>query len=205
MVWNKIKGDGEIIEKTIGGTKYPFYVPSGDDYTTDVTLEFTVNGGGDCGFFTKKEFEIRFDDKPILYAGSNGTICDGDYFDVTDATLSGTTVSVDDIEWKAYHYNSDDGSLSQADGVFDFPRSVNKQLFPRYTPGTGDVAHGELRLYMRISAESNTLCGDVEDYMTLTIDSPVEVNAGPSSIEACSDQGQIQIYGFQQIMYVPIG
>ena len=196
VVWNRIKGDGEIIEKTIDGTKYPFYVPSGDDYTTDVTLEFTVNGGGDCGFFTKKEFEIRFADKPILYAGSNGTICDGDYFDVTDATLSGSTVSADDIEWEAYHYNSDDGSLSQADGVFDFPRSQNKQLFPRYNPGTGDVAHGELRLYMKISAESNPLCGVVEDYMTLTIDSPVEVNAGPSFIEACSDQGQIQIYGF---------
>ena len=183
------KGQGEIQPGT-ETTNSPIYIPAGNDFDNSVFLELAVNGQGDCPNFIDTEiFEIRFVDEVIIDAGSPGSICEGEDFQVSGASISG--VSLDDVVWRAVRRVSG-GPDATADGSFDYPNSLN----PIYTPGPGDIANGEVKLILESVGASN-ICGNDDDYVLVQIDPIVDVYAGPD-VEFCSSYngGVIEIKGW---------
>ena len=183
------KGQGEIQPGT-ETTNSPIYIPAGNDFDNSVFLELAVNGQGDCpNFIDTKIFEIRFVDEVIIDAGSPGSICEGEDFQVSGASISG--ISLDDVVWRAVRRVSG-GPDATADGSFDYPNSLN----PIYTPGPGDIANGEVKLILESVGASN-ICGNDEDYVLVEIDPIVDVYAGPD-VEFCSSYngGVIEIKGW---------
>ena len=183
------KGQGEIQPGT-ETTNSPIYIPAGNDFDNSVFLELAVNGQGDCpNFIDTKIFEIRFVDEVIIDAGNPGSICEGEDFQVSGASISG--ISLDDVVWRAVRRVTG-GPDATADGSFDYPNSLN----PIYTPGPGDIANGEVKLILESVGASN-ICGNDEDYVLVQIDPIVDVYAGPD-VEFCSSYngGVIEIKGW---------
>ena len=182
------KGLGEIKPDT-ETTNSPIYIPAGNDFDNSVFLQLTVNGQGDCpNFIDTKIFEIRFVEEVIIDAGNPGTICEGEDFEVI-GQISG--ISSDNVVWRAVRRVTGEPD-EPADGSFDYPN----KLTARYTPGAGDIAHGEVKLILE-STGANNICGNDEDYVLVQIDPIVEVYAGPD-VEFCStyNGGVIDLNGW---------
>ena len=186
---NSYKGQGEIQPGT-ETTNTPIYIPAGNDFDNSVFLQLTVNGQGDCpNFIDTKIFEIRFVDEVIIDAGSPGSICEGEDFQVSGAQISG--ISINNVVWRAVRRVTG-GPDVPADGSFDYPNS----LLPIYTPGPQDIANGEVKLILESTGASN-VCGNDDDYVLVQIDPIVDVYAGPD-FEFCStyNGGVIDINGW---------
>ncbi len=97
----------------------------------------------------------------IADAGSDGSVCDGNAFQVSSASARFTN----NVLW------STDG-----DGTFDNPESID----PVYAPGSNDRANGYVTLCLK--AIANADCNDDEDCMTLTIQKLPEVYAGADRV-----------------------
>ena len=99
---------------------------------------------------------LTIDPTPIVDAGVDASICDGDTY-----TLSGTGSNNNGYSWS-----------TSGDGIFSNVNATN----PTYTPGTNDVINGSVIL--TIDAIGITPCVDVSDDMVLTIIPGAVANAG---------------------------
>ena len=99
---------------------------------------------------------LTIDPAPIVDAGIDDDICDGDTY-----TLSGSGSNNNGYSWS-----------TSGDGVFSNINTVN----PIYTPGVNDITNGSVVLTM--TATGISPCGDVSDDMILTITPLAIVNAG---------------------------
>ncbi len=127
---------------------HPTYTPSdGDINSGSVVLTLTATGNGTCPPAVDA-MTLTVTGAPIVNAGPDGGMCtsEGSY------TLAGTAENYASVLW-----------TTAGDGTFN-----NETLLTAaYTPGTNDIASGQVTL--TLTAFGNGTCGDVSDNMTLTI------------------------------------
>ena len=160
----------------------PTYLPAGNDYNTGVTLLLTAYGEGDCGFVETQEININFVPEIIVNAGTGGTICENENFQVFGAQVLGTT----DFIW-----------TTSGDGFFNNPTG---EINPIYTPGPLDNQDGYLNpVILTLTAFGNDTCpGDSSDFngdgindysqdIQLLVEPSISVFAG-NDVTICTDQ-----------------
>ena len=147
----------------------PTYIPGGNDYTTGVTLLLTAFGEGDCNFIDTQEINIEFDPEIIVNAGTGGTICEGQDFQVFGAQVFGTT----EHTW-----------TSSGDGFFNNANLVN----PIYTPGPLDEENGYITpVTLTLTASGNGSCPGKSESIQLLVEPSISVFAG-DDVTICTDQ-----------------
>ncbi len=140
-------------------TLNPTYLPSLTDLDLGyVTITMTVNAELPCIGQAVSSKTLTFTRLPIVTAGSDGILCAGDSYTITDATSQNTS----SIWWTT------SGSGSFVD---------NGTLTPTYTPSEADFASGSVIL--TISGQPGAGCSsEVSDAMTLTLVPYATANAG---------------------------
>ncbi|MDC3229259.1 hypothetical protein OAT87_01490, partial [Flavobacteriaceae bacterium] len=160
--WVALDGTGTITDPT---TNTPTYVPSEFDINQGfVTLQLTASPLNPCSTAAVSEKILTISSLPIVNAGADAIICEGE-----DHTISGATASgFDSISWS-----------SATGGTF-----INgTTLTPTYTPTAGDIGLGSVTL--TLTATSVAPCaGTVTDEMVLTIQNQPDVEAG-SNVTIC--------------------
>ena len=147
----------------------PTYIPGGNDYTTGVTLLLTAFGEGDCNFIDTQEINIEFDPEIIVNAGTGGTICEGQDFQVFGAQVFGTT----EYAW-----------TTSGDGFFNNANLVN----PIYTPGPLDEENGYITpVTLTLTATGNGSCLGKSQSIQLLVEPSISVFAG-DDVTICTDQ-----------------
>ncbi len=134
------------------------YTPSAGDITLGtVTLTITTNDpGGPCDAVSD-DMDITINDMPIVDAGSDDIICEGDIYTLAGSSGGGTNT----IIW------------SGGDGVFS--NSTNPTS--TYTPGSGDISAGSVTLTITTDDPTGP-CSSTSDNITITINPAVVVAAG---------------------------
>ena len=147
----------------------PSYIPGGNDYTTGVTLLLTAFGEGDCNFIDTQEINIEFDPEIIVNAGTGGTICEGQDFQVFGAQVFGTS----EYSW-----------VTSGDGFFNNANLVN----PIYTPGPLDEENGYITpVTLTLTATGNGSCPGKSESIQLLVEPSISVFAG-DDVTICTDQ-----------------
>ena len=145
-------GNGSLDNATIID---PTYTAVPADAGDAVTLTLTAYGNADCGD-SIDQMIIIVHPKPIVYAGTDTTICYGSSVQIADAD---TTYS-DGIVW-----------TTTGDGAFNFDDVID----PFYTPGPDDLDSG----YVRLSLEAQSAnCVSEYDTIMITIPSELTVSVG---------------------------
>ena len=146
----------------------PTYIPAGNDYTTGVTLLLTAFGEGDCNFIDTQEINIEFDPEIIVNAGTGGTICEGQDYQVFGAQVFGTT---------AYSWTT------SGDGFFNNAALEN----PIYTPGPLDEQNGFITpVTLTLTATANGSCPGQSESIQLLVEPSISVYAGADAT-VCTD------------------
>ena len=147
----------------------PTYIPGGNDYSTGVTLLLTAFGEGDCNFIDTQEINIEFEPEIIVNAGTGGTICEGQDFQVFGAQVFGTT----EYSW-----------TTSGDGFFNNANLVN----PIYTPGPLDEENGYITpVTLTLTATGNGSCPGKSESIQLLVEPSISVFAG-DDVTICTDQ-----------------
>jgi len=132
---------------------------AGDASLVSVTITLTAIPKGGCSSNAVSSMTLSVTKKPIVFAGNDTTLCEGD-----DYVLSGATIS-DGITptW----------TTLGGDGTFN----SNTLLNPTYTPGATDLSNGSVILVL--TAQPNAPCvNEVSDQIELTfVEQPI-ANAG---------------------------
>lgn len=146
-------------------TLIPTYTPSADDFTAgSVVITMLVNGNAPCSNNAIDVIIMTFHPIATADAGSNGTICEGSTFTVSDAT--------------ATNYQSVSWSTS-GDGLF----GAANTLSPTYIPGSADIASGSVQLIMNVTSAAP--CSDhLYDTVTVTI-IPAPVSNAGADVNVC--------------------
>ncbi|MDT8308084.1 MAG: hypothetical protein RQ866_01045 [Bacteroidales bacterium] len=140
-------GSGTFINN---GTLTPTYTPSGADIAAgNVQLIVSAFGLTPCGN-ASDTINLTIIPAPLVDAGPNDTICEGDLFTVTAATATNYNSST--IVWTT----SGTGTFNNAN-----------ILHPVYTPSQADINSGSVTL--TITIDGNYPCGSVSDDMILII------------------------------------
>jgi gliding motility-associated-like protein len=139
----------------------PTYTPSEGDVTNG-SVNLIINGYGFsvCGN-TSDSVTILLTKAAQVYAGMGDTICNGDVFTITNATVTGAT----SYTWS----HNGTGTLQNTN-----------TLSPTYIPGANES--GEIQIYL--SAMGTLPCGLSIDSITLIIRPMVTIHAG-ADIESC--------------------
>ncbi|MGB1941221.1 MAG: hypothetical protein ACPHOD_01045, partial [Flavobacteriaceae bacterium] len=146
----------------------PTYIPAGNDYTTGVTLLLTAFGEGDCNFIDTQEINIEFDPEIIVNAGTGGTICEGQDYQIFGAQVFGTT---------AYSWTT------SGDGFFNNATLEN----PIYTPGPLDEQNGFITpVTLTLTATGNGSCPGQSESIQLLVEPSISVYAGADAT-VCTD------------------
>jgi len=163
VLWST-PGDGVFINET---SLTPTYITGANDQIAgSVILTITAQPIGGCGVPAINSIVVTIKDAPVVSAGSDGFVCFGSSYTITDATESFTS----DVYW-----------TTNGDGTFNDPTL----LLPTYTPGILDGVTGVATL--RITGSSSS-CVDDEDIMVLTINSTVpSVYAGQDTSVCVND------------------
>ena len=142
-------------------TLTPTYTPTaGDIALGSVSLALTATNAG-CGSVSDTKV-ISFINQTLVNAGPDAAVCEGSAFTMGGATASAYST----IAWTT----SGSGSFTGGN-----------TLTPVYTPGTSDIANGNVTL--TISAVSISPCANViSDQMTLTIQAAPVVWAGNDAL-----------------------
>jgi hypothetical protein len=152
--WSTL-GDGNFSSEVILN---PVYTPGpGDLVNGNVDLILTAVSISPCTSSIADTMLLSFDPLPISEAGPNDTICENGL-----STMAGVRTNSNSSAW-----------ATSGDGSFDDISS----LTAIYTPGTGDIANGEVTLTLTTDAITPCTTSDVDD-MTLTIDPLPISNAG---------------------------
>ena len=158
--WSAGTGTGNLINAS---SLTPTYEPSLQDYVNgSVTLTLTGIGLNSCPDITDTMI-LTLISSPTTNAGPNASICMGETFTVSGASVSNES----SFEWTS----TGSGSLS---GI--------STLTPTYTPGIGEFGAVTLTL----TAQSISPCTETSvAQMILTIDQPVEADLGVTSDTIC--------------------
>jgi hypothetical protein len=109
-----------------------------------------------------------------LSAGSDGNVCYGSSFVVSDATI--TSGSYDAIQW-----------TTTGTGTLLFANT----LTPEYIPSAGDLASANKQVTLTMTVTPKSVCGatPVQDAITLTID---EAISGTASIQGMQQFAKVK-------------
>jgi hypothetical protein len=152
-------GDGTFSNN---GVLNPLYYPGTADIANGtVNLCLTAQGKNGCDDVTGC-FSVSLQAAPSANAGSNFTVCENE-----DINLYGIAGNYQAISWS-----------TTGDGYF----SSSGNLQTNYTPGTQDIAAGEVTLCLKATGIST--CDDAEDCIVVTIVKAPSVNAG-NNIHTC--------------------
>lgn len=143
-----------------GNTLTPTYTPSVVDVETGVvTLTLTAFPISPCAAETTSSILVNVHQAPLIGAGNNDTICEGE----TYSLITASSAYVTNLLW-----------TSSGTGVFADPNIANTI----YTPSESDAALGNITLTL---TGGNLSCTDESDYMVLTIQGKPNVFAGRDS------------------------
>jgi hypothetical protein len=147
-----------------------------------ITLILKGYGANNCSTVTEDSVTISFTPSVSLSAGSDGNVCYGSSFVVSDATI--TSGSYDAIQW-----------TTTGTGTLLFANT----LTPKYLPSAGDLASANKQVTLTMTVTPKSVCGatPVQDAMTLTIN---EAIIGTASI-----QGNAAICEGETITYTLTG
>ncbi len=147
-------GDGVFINPTVLN---PIYTPGpGDLINGLVTLTLTATSLPPCTDVVSDNVIFSIQPLPIAYAGPNANICEGDTYELINATATNYTA----LAW------STSGS-----GNFNNMNTLN----PIYTPSLADIANGAVTLTLTLN---NAPCLPQTSNMTLAIRQNPVANAG---------------------------
>ncbi len=156
-------GTGTFINET---TLSPTYIPSADDYASGgVVLSIDVDGIAPCGN-ANSSMILTFIANPVVDAGDDVTICEGDLLTITDASADNYST----LNW-----------TTSGSGTF-----INgNTLSPTYTASADDILNGTLVL--TLEATGLTGCNTtIVDSKTLMITGAATVYAGADA-DVCED------------------
>jgi len=154
LLWTS-DGTGVFADET---TLTPTYTPSATDITAGtVTLTLTATSAS-CGDATDN-MTLTIEPAPIADAGLAADICEDEILNVDDATAS--------------NYGS---LLWTSDGTGTFTDETT--LTPAYDPSAADITAGSVTL--TLTANSLSVCPNVQSTKDLTINSLPIIDAGPA-------------------------
>ncbi len=154
VTWTE-DGPGSLIN---AGTLTPTYVPLPGE-TGTVTLTLTAQGANTCSAETATSTRtLTVNPLPAIDAGADATICAANTY-----TLNGTQLNCLPWLW-----------TTSGDGTFSNPNLLN----PVYTPGTTDIATGNVVLTLTGQGTGACLGLTDVDQITLFIDPVPTANAG---------------------------
>lgn len=155
ITWTS-SGTGVLVD---ANTLTPQYIASSQDIITgSVTLTLTATGSSPCFGTASSQKILTFVESPVVNAGSDALICQGDSFIVADATASNTSLLI----W-----------TSSGTGIF----TSNGTLTPTYTPSIADFAAGSVTL--TLTGNPIAPCSAaVTDQMVLSLVPTAIVDAG---------------------------
>ena len=173
-IWSTPDGTGIIADPTSLNTNYQ---PSAGDIAAGmIHLVLTANGTGTCDSYSHQDtMRLFFHLLPIIYAGSDDTICSNQYFLLSSATAD----LADSLLWSAL-----DG-----DGVFDDPNTLN----PTYYPGPTDTTNGSVLLILTAWGVGHCTGETISDSLWLWFH-PMPVALAGDSIDACPNE-PVYVFG----------
>ena len=123
--------------------------------TGTVSVNYTDASG--CSATIPTSINVNIIAAPLIDAGNDATICNGDTYSITGASIS----NVSDFSWR-----------SSGTGTFDDPDIIN----PVYTPSLIDQQNGSVTIYL--DGVGNAPCLNATDSFILTIPPPVQPAIG---------------------------
>ena len=139
---------------------------AGDNITATTTIYVFSPGTGSCPD-VENSFTVTITPAPIVDAGSDEEICEGDAHDLASSATAPTEANTSSLQWST----AGDGSFDNA-----------ALLAPTYTPGANDIIAGSVVL--TLTGNGNGSCAPVQDTMTLNITpAPTVDNLG--DVEVC--------------------
>ncbi|MER3320202.1 MAG: hypothetical protein RIB79_18040, partial [Allomuricauda sp.] len=161
LLWTH-NGSGNFTDATALNA---IYEPSLLDVGSTVTLTLTASSINCPDAVDSMELTITF--LPIVDAGSDEEICEGDTLDLAASGTPPSASNTSSLSW-----------ATAGDGSFDDPAA----LLPAYTPGVNDIANGSVVL--TLTGNGNGSCPATLDAMKLTI-TPVPIVDAGSDEEIC--------------------
>ncbi len=156
-------GSGSFVNQN---TLNPTYTPSTADILAgSVNLTMLAQGSAPCYATADDSMILNISSSPTVYAGTDGIICTGDTYSVTNATATNYAA----LSW------STSGS-----GTFTSGNTLN----PTYNPSALDYQNGSVTLQLS-ALPLGTCSGSVFDEMLLTFDTGATVSAGQDE-EICA-------------------
>jgi hypothetical protein len=125
----------------------PVYTPSTQDISAG-SVVLSLHAYGNNVPDTTDSMTLTIIPATTATAGSNGSICSGNAFEISDANAA----NYSGLQW-----------ISAGDGIFDNPTTIH----PIYTPGPQDKLAGSVNLIL--TAVSGSACPNVSDTLLLTI------------------------------------
>ncbi len=138
-------------DSTTGGTFTGTYKPTPTEIASgEVIIKMTTYGNGDCPPFTDS-ITITFNDKLVINAGSDDTLCQESFpFQLNGSITNGTATA----------------SWLGGTGTFSPGRNV---LNPTYTPSTAEINAGFVELVLDATSLPSGICNGTPDTVRLTI------------------------------------
>lgn len=167
-------GNGVISDSSIIN---PIYTPSQADYNNgSVTFGLNASSIAPCSNTVVDEMTLSFTPPPTVYAGEDLSVCENEYVQIMDATVS----NVESFIWTS----SGDGSFTNSDS-----------LSPHYLAGPFDIESGYVNLTLTATGSGQT----VSDTMTINFSRPqIQISSiGGSSNQVVCDGGPISDIVFE--------
>ena len=176
ILWSS-SGTGSFNDNTIIN---PEYTPSAQDLVLGVDLTISAIPQNNCAIISET-INVQFEESVIVDAGDNGLICEGENFQISNASTNAV-----DFIWS-----------TNGDGVF-----INENtLAPTYVPGPLDINNGSVIIELTALANGNCFVNSNDDIL-LTITQEATSNAGPTSDVIC--EGEIYLLTGTASNYVTI-
>lgn len=154
----------------------PVYTPGAADISNgSVFLTVTTNDPDNTGpcVPVSDQIQVSINTAPVVYAGQDTSICSYGSYQISGASMSGTS----SIQWST----SGDGSFSNT-----------AILNPVYTPGTNDISNGNIYLYLT-SEDPAGPCDAAVDSMLLKINYPPVLEISLDSSNCNQANGSIAV------------
>lgn len=143
---------------------HPEYIPGPEDFGTTISVCLSAAPISPCDVAASDCMDLTIVKLPVANAGMDDVICETDNYQLTGSVSDEVS-----IEW-----------VTNGDGTFSDPAIEN----PVYTPGTGDIAAGDVTL--TLNAQPNAPCTTVaSDNVDIQI-APIAVLDMGTDIEACA-------------------
>jgi hypothetical protein len=152
----------------------PVYTPSEVDINAGMVTNILVVYGSQ-GDIKSDNMLLTIHKMPVIFAGNDAGVCNGEVFAATQATAENFTA----LLW-----------TTSGDGTFDDPGILS----PVYTPGIADIQAGEATLML---SATNEPCDNVSDDLILAIHLlPTPEISGESTV--CQNSGEV-VYSTPEI------